>query len=1494
MNFFQDLTQKDEQTFQIAAVTKNKNFVPNSDPRLVNFSIEDQKFLNMFDFSDCCISNEEKVKLFHSLCQNKDIYSQYKYDVGCTNRKFHIKLQDKAELKRQRPSRVNLNLQDKLSVLLKQLQEAEIIREMGNENDRVLGTEFINPVILIQKGETLKLVIDARYLNSITDNSTYTWPLEPLQCLLDRIHGKYFSTIDMSCAYHQIPLGEETQNLVSFVLGGLQYTFKRGFYGLSGLPNFFSRVMMQSFRPMIENRSVLTYLDDLLAMADNKDEMFTLLDEFHILLRKSGMKAAPDKSFFFKKRVQYLGHMISEDGTAPIQKRVEALQKLKSPENKRDLMRIVGALNFYAKYIDGPVYVMMKPFFNLIKDETPWSWSAENESLLRKILDMLSGDTIRAIPNPKYPYFLHGDSSNTGTGNILIQELPGGKKVIIKYCSRVFTEDEQKLSTSSRELTGIVWALDIHEPLVMGSCHPLYVFTDHKPILYLWSKKGQLTHRFYKYQLTFTKFNNLIIVWTEGKNLAFPDLLSRNFTTSSIQAQQKKHKIVPKEIKFVDKNLQPISYFIEHEETIDDKDSSPHDSYPIICKSATKHYRMRLKGKETVVFQEDLSPKIDIDNILSINMIFNWPKSKENFVLCRNALLDETTNFQIQNVLEREFQLNEILSDSKTKNEQSTHKRLCTNPDSCYQEFLTGEEWSKIGCITNYAFEEDIETDFADLENQVMLAQSLTKEVLINNPKLARGELKNIFPEVLAMNTDSSQNVLEDMAIHNTLDITPEIILMEQEKDIVLKEVRKWVIDKKLPDKKYIRVHPVLRHFSRIFDAIHIHEETKILCYLEPDDEPNNNVTGRYKVIVPLSLIIPVFNNAHNGNLQGHHGMQKTMFAIQSVYYFPGLYKWVAVLLKDCLKCISQKPKLRNQSTAKLMSPSRQVTEPFHTIHIDFKGPIMPPSGGFSYIFVCVDTFSRMVYALPTKDATSDSALYGLQSMIYKFGIPHTIICDRGTHFMSRDFMQYCASIDISVKPLSGYNPWSNGQVETMNTHVARYIRQFIENFPTNWSKYVAQWAFAQNTSQISNFGMTPYEIVFGKKPIIPIQLRLGVLRDPDKLCVFDNSNLCIGLPEHSHFSTSVFNSAIQKFLTPQLTTETMRREQALVKTYSMVYFQSKMDEPDVHEKRNLFNLAIPLKIGQLVLQENKRLVQGISFKLQPLHKGIFKVTKIVTEVTYEIEELDTGQKVVRHRNLLLPYYPKILAVPHLITKFRLDNQITHRGWRISPSDHDPFYQFTPDANDNLPPDAAPNLIQDPIDSDSSDEALNEQPSEMVVGPISGKNDHSSTTKDSTGYGSMLGDPTGAIPKTIQTRQSDRLKNKKPTDKTETSGYETQSKIQTSPISDKDKTAVKTKITKIPKPQFTSTPKTPRYNLRSSKPNDRENDGNFDEISPVVEKVKKDNSKTKEPSTRTSQRQLQKKLAENADKDYQWFLHVYQKWDNMYDWSHPGQYYNNH
>ena len=83
---------------------------------------------------------------------------------------------------------------------------------------------------------------------------------------------------------------------------------------------FFSRIMMIKFRPLVEARKCITYLDDLLLMADTEDEMFENIIEFHRLLRESGLKASAEKTELFRKEVQYLGHYISGKGIRPLNK----------------------------------------------------------------------------------------------------------------------------------------------------------------------------------------------------------------------------------------------------------------------------------------------------------------------------------------------------------------------------------------------------------------------------------------------------------------------------------------------------------------------------------------------------------------------------------------------------------------------------------------------------------------------------------------------------------------------------------------------------------------------------------------------------------------------------------------------------------------------------------------------------------------------------------------------------------------------------------------------------------------------------------------------------------------------------------------------------------------------------------------------------------------------------------------------------------------------
>ena len=223
------------------------------------------------------------------------MYSLHKFDVGKTRQKFHVTLKPNVELKRQRASKVPLHLKVKLEKLLTQLKDVDIIREMGVDDE--MGSLFVNPIILMPKNDYVKLVIDARYLNSVTDLTNYSWPLEPVQMIMTRVNGKFFSVSDLSRAYHQLPLSSEKQKLTSFIIGGRQYTFTRGFYGLCGLPNFFSRLMTIHFDPLIRKKQAITYIDDTIMQSQTRGEMFTIINEYHTLLRKAGLKAAQTRRF---------------------------------------------------------------------------------------------------------------------------------------------------------------------------------------------------------------------------------------------------------------------------------------------------------------------------------------------------------------------------------------------------------------------------------------------------------------------------------------------------------------------------------------------------------------------------------------------------------------------------------------------------------------------------------------------------------------------------------------------------------------------------------------------------------------------------------------------------------------------------------------------------------------------------------------------------------------------------------------------------------------------------------------------------------------------------------------------------------------------------------------------------------------------------------------------------------------------------------------------
>ena len=123
----------------------------------------------------------------------------------------------------------------------KEATEIEIERLLNLGVIQESFSPYSSPAFPIyKKSGAIRLVVDYRRLNSITQRMNY--PIPKIQDLLRDLEGsKYFSVIDLSMGYYQIPLREDCQELTSFVFGDRQFCYTRMPFGLSNAPMTFKR-----------------------------------------------------------------------------------------------------------------------------------------------------------------------------------------------------------------------------------------------------------------------------------------------------------------------------------------------------------------------------------------------------------------------------------------------------------------------------------------------------------------------------------------------------------------------------------------------------------------------------------------------------------------------------------------------------------------------------------------------------------------------------------------------------------------------------------------------------------------------------------------------------------------------------------------------------------------------------------------------------------------------------------------------------------------------------------------------------------------------------------------------------------------------------------------------------------------------------------------------------------------------------------------------------
>lgn len=441
-----------------------------------------------------------------------DAFSKIGDKLGCTDL-VELTIRTNAAPIKQRYYPISPALQKDVNAELEAMLADDIIEPSTSP--------WSSPIIMVKKPDgRWRFCVDYRALNKVSIPDAY--PLPFVTRTLDKLRdARYLTTLDIKSAYWQIKVAKESRPLTAFTVPtrGL-FQFKRMPFGIHSAPAVWQRLIDQVIGVDLE-QYVFVYLDDVIVCTPTFDLHVQILKEVLSRIIKAGLTLNRDKCDFCKSELKYLGYVVNSSGLLVDPDKVDAILRIPSPRNVRDVRHILGLASWYRRFIPN-FSTVAAPITALTQKNKQFFWTTECEQALTCIKECLISAPVLACPNFDLPFTVQTDASDYGLGAILSQVQDGAERVIC-YLSRSLNKAERKYTTTEKECLAVLFAIEKFRPYIEGT--KFTVVTDHYSLKWLYKIKDPVG-RIARWAVRLQQYD-FDIVHRPGKNHTVPDALSR-------------------------------------------------------------------------------------------------------------------------------------------------------------------------------------------------------------------------------------------------------------------------------------------------------------------------------------------------------------------------------------------------------------------------------------------------------------------------------------------------------------------------------------------------------------------------------------------------------------------------------------------------------------------------------------------------------------------------------------------------------------------------------------------------------------------------------------------------------------------------------------------------------------------------------------------------------------------------------------------------------